>query len=144
MSPKFSQFLAHFPFNSFHFFSYPLLSIPSPVLGPRVDLRGALACASTPFPSPSVLRLTAIRAVEVLYNPKDQQGCQRRYTTRETLATMARKCQRRRRSRMRSKDNSSCARMQAGTLASTSSTVVVVQSGQSGDCPSNCMGYLYN
>ena len=33
---------------------------------------------------------------------------------------------------------------QAGTLASTSSTVVVVQSGQSEDCPSNCMGYLYN
>ena len=29
-------------------------------------------------------------------------------------------------------------------LASTSSTVVVVQSGQSEDCPSNCMGYLYN
>ena len=28
-------------------------------------------------------------------------------------------------------------------LASTS-TVVVVQSGQSEDCPSNCMGYLYN
>jgi hypothetical protein len=45
---------------------------------------------------------------------------------------------------MRSKDNSSCARLQAGTLASTSSTVVVVQSGQSEDCPSNYMGYLYN
>jgi hypothetical protein len=45
---------------------------------------------------------------------------------------------------MWSKDNLSCARLQAGTLASTSSTVVVVQSGQSEDCPSNCMGYLYN
>ena len=73
-----------------------------------------------------VLRLTAIRAVVVLYNPKDQQGCQRRYTTSETLAMMARKCQRMRRIRMRSKDGSSCARLQAGTLASTSSTVVVV------------------
>ena len=82
-------------------------------------------------------------AVEVLYKPKDQQGCQRRYMTSETVATMARKCQRMRRVRMRSKDNSSCARLQAGTLASTSSTVVVVQSGQSEDCPVNCMGYLY-
>jgi hypothetical protein len=95
-------------------------------------------------PTSVLLRLTAIRAVVVLYNPKDQQGCQRQYTTRETLATMARKCQRRRRMRMRSKDSSSCARLQAGTLASTFSTVVVVQSGQSEDCPSNCMGYLYN
>ena len=91
-----------------------------------------------------MLRLTAIRAAEVLYKLKDQQGCQRWYTTSETLATMARKCQRRRRMRMWSKDNSSCARLQAGTLASTSSTVVVVQSGQSEDCPLNCVGYLYN
>jgi hypothetical protein len=68
-----------------------------------------------------LLRLTTMRAVEVLYKPKDQQGCQRRYTTSETLATMARKCQRRRRVRMRSKVSSSCARLQAGTLASTSS-----------------------
>jgi hypothetical protein len=61
-----------------------------------------------------LLRLTAIRTVIVLYKPKDQQGCQRRYTTRETLVTMARKCQTTRRMRMRSKDNLSCARLQAG------------------------------
>ena len=58
-----------------------------------------------------VLRLTAMRAVEVLYKPKDQQGCQRRYTTNETLATMAMKCHRMRRMRMRSKGASSCARV---------------------------------
>jgi hypothetical protein len=82
--------------------------------------------------------------VEVLYKPKDQQGCQRQYKTNETLVTMARKCHKMRRMRMRSKDNSSCTRLQAGTLASTPSTMVVVQSGQSEDCPLNCMGYLYN
>ena len=54
MSPKFSQFLAHFPFFSFNSFSYPFLSTPSLIPGPPVDLRGALACAPTPFPSPSV------------------------------------------------------------------------------------------
>ena len=59
----------------------------------------------------ALLRLTAIRAVMVLYKPKDQQGCQRRYTTNETLATMARKCHKMRRMRMRSKEGSSCARV---------------------------------
>ena len=63
-----------------------------------------------PFASP-LLRLTAIRAVEVLYKPVDQQGCQRRYTTNETLATMAMKCHKMRRVRMRSKGASSCARV---------------------------------
>jgi hypothetical protein len=51
------------------------------------------------------------RTVKVLYKPKDQQGCQRWYTTSETLATMAMKCQRMRRVRMRSKDNLSCVRI---------------------------------
>ena len=58
-----------------------------------------------------MLRLTAIRTVEVLYKPKDQQGCQRWYTTSEALATIARKCQKMRRMRMRSKGASSCARV---------------------------------
>ena len=58
-----------------------------------------------------VLRLTAMCTVMVLYKPKDQQGCQRRYMTNEMLATMAMKCQRMRRIRMRSKDNLSCARI---------------------------------
>ena len=57
-----------------------------------------------------LLRLTAMRAVEVLYKPKNQQGCQRRYTTNETLPTMAMKCHRTR-MRMRSKGASSCARV---------------------------------
>ena len=57
-----------------------------------------------------VLRLTAMHAVMVLYKPKDQQGCQRWYTTNETLATMARKCHKMRR-RMWSKEGSSCARV---------------------------------
>jgi hypothetical protein len=58
-----------------------------------------------------MLRLTAIHTVDVLYKPKDQQGCQRQYMTSETLATMAMKCQRMRRIKMRSKDNSSCTRI---------------------------------
>ena len=58
-----------------------------------------------------VLRLTAIHAVEVLYKPKDQQGCQRQYTTNETLAMMAMKCHKMRRMRMQSKDSSSYARI---------------------------------
>jgi hypothetical protein len=58
-----------------------------------------------------VLRLTTICAVDVLYKPKDQQGCQRQYTTNKTLAMMAKKCQKMRRSRMWSKDNFSCARI---------------------------------
>ena len=58
-----------------------------------------------------LLRLTAICAVDVLYKLKDQQGCQRRYTTNKTLATMAMKCHKIKRVRMRSKDSSSCARI---------------------------------
>jgi hypothetical protein len=54
VSPKFSQFLAHFPLFSFYSFSYPFLSTPSPIPGPPVDLRGVLACAPIQFPSPSV------------------------------------------------------------------------------------------
>ena len=61
--------------------------------------------------STGLLRLTAIHAVEVLYKPEDQQGCQRWYATNEMLATMARKCHKMRRMRMWSKDSSSCARI---------------------------------
>ena len=39
--PKFSQYLTHFPLNSFHFFSYSFLYIPSPVSGCTANLRGA-------------------------------------------------------------------------------------------------------
>jgi hypothetical protein len=46
-----------------------------------------------------------------LYGDKDQQGCQRQYTTSEMLAMMARKCHKMRRMRMRSKDNLSCTRI---------------------------------
>ena len=73
----------------------------------------------SPRSSPRLLRLTTIHAVMVLYKPKDQQGCQRQYTTSETLATMARKCPMMRRTRRRSKDNSSCTRLLVGTLASS-------------------------
>ena len=79
---------------------------------PKPDtLAPTLTLTPTPSPLPQLLRLTAMRAVVVLYNPKDQQGCQRRYTTSETLAMMAMKCQKMRRRRMRSNDSSSCARV---------------------------------
>jgi hypothetical protein len=49
VSLLFSLYLAHFPFFLFNSFSYTFLSVPSPILGPQVDLRGALACALTQF-----------------------------------------------------------------------------------------------
>jgi hypothetical protein len=44
---------------------------------------------------------------------------------------------------MWSKDNLSCARIARRYFSKHLLKDVVVQSGQSGDCPVDCMGYLY-
>jgi hypothetical protein len=49
----FSLYLAHFPLFLFNSFSYPFLSIPSPILGPRVDLRST-SVRSDPVSVPPV------------------------------------------------------------------------------------------
>jgi hypothetical protein len=65
--------------------------------------------------------------------------------TSEMLATIAKKCHTMRRRRMQSKDNSSCTRMQAGNFSKLPQSGGGMKwiSGQSEDCPLDCMGYLY-